>query len=40
VKEWRVNKLINSMWGYWLILLIISLGIATVIYEIWLKGRV
>ncbi len=30
--------LINSMWGYWFLLLAISLGLATVIYEIWLKG--
>jgi len=30
---------VNSMLGYWILLLIISLGSATVIYEIWLKNR-
>ncbi len=35
-----MNKLINSMWGYWAILLVISLGLAAVIYEVWLKGRI
>lgn len=30
---------INSMFGYWILLLVISLGAAAVIYEIWLKGR-
>ncbi len=32
--------LINSMLGYWMLLLTISCTIAYVIYEIWLKGRV
>jgi hypothetical protein len=31
---------IDSMLGYWILLLVISLGAATVIYELWLKGRV
>jgi hypothetical protein len=31
---------INSMLGYWILLLAISLGAAAVVYEIWLKGRV
>jgi len=35
-----MKKLINSMWGYWLLLLVISLGIAAAIYEIWLRGRI
>lgn len=30
---------INNMFGYWILLLVISLGAAAVIYEIWLKGR-
>lgn len=28
----------DSMIGYWVLLLVISLGIAAAIYEIWLKG--
>jgi len=32
--------MINSMWGYWIILLVISLGSAAGIYEIWLKGNI
>jgi len=31
---------INSMIGYWILLLTISLGIAAAIYEFWLKGTV
>ena len=31
---------INSMLGYWILLLTVSLTIAWAIYEIWLKGRV
>lgn len=30
---------INNMFGYWVLLLILSLGVAAGIYEIWLKGR-
>ena len=30
----------DSMLGYWVLLLSISLGTAAVIYELWLKGRV
>jgi hypothetical protein len=30
---------VNSMLGYWALLLVISLGVAAIIYEIWLKGR-
>jgi hypothetical protein len=29
---------INSMLGYWILLLAVSLCAATFIYEIWLKG--
>lgn len=31
---------INTMAGYWILLLTISLAAAAVIYEIWLKGNV
>lgn len=31
---------INNMFGYWILLLSISLGVALIIYEVWLKGRV
>lgn len=31
---------INSMLGYWVLLLAFSLGTAAVIYEIWLKGNI
>jgi hypothetical protein len=31
---------IDSMLGYWILLLVISLGGAAAIYELWLKGRV
>jgi hypothetical protein len=29
----------NSMLGYWVLLLGVSMGAAGVIYEVWLKGR-
>jgi hypothetical protein len=29
---------LDSMLGYWILLLAISLGAAGVIYEVWLKG--
>jgi hypothetical protein len=31
---------VNTMLGYWILLLVISLGAAAVVYEIWLKGRI
>ena len=31
---------INSMWGFWLVLLAVSMGLATGIYYVWLKGNV
>jgi len=31
---------INSMWGFWLVLLVFSLGLATAIYYVWLKGNI
>jgi hypothetical protein len=31
---------INSMLGYWILLLTISCTISLVIYEVWLKGSV
>lgn len=30
---------VDSMLGYWVLLLVISLGAAAVIYEVWFKGR-
>ena len=35
-----MKKLINSMLGDWILLLVISLGTAAVIYEVWLRGRI
>jgi hypothetical protein len=29
----------DSMLGYWILLLTVSLGAAAVIYEVWLKSR-
>jgi hypothetical protein len=29
---------VNSMLGYWILLLVISLGAAGLIYSVWLKG--
>jgi hypothetical protein len=31
---------INSMLGFWILLLTISLSLAALIYEFWLKGHV
>jgi hypothetical protein len=31
---------LNTMLGYWILLLIISLSAAAVVYEIWFKGRI
>lgn len=31
---------INSMLGFWILLLVVSLGAAAIVYEIWLKGHV
>ena len=30
---------INSMLGYWVLLLTVSLGVAAVIYFVWFKGH-
>jgi hypothetical protein len=35
-----VKRLLNSMWFFWMFLLAISLGIAAVIYLVWLRGTV
>lgn len=35
-----LRGVLGSMWGYWLVLLAFSLGLAAVIYFIWLRGRV
>ena len=32
-----MKAIINSMLGYWIVLLVISLGCAALIYELWLK---
>jgi hypothetical protein len=34
-----VRWFIDSMFGYWVLLLAVSLGTAALIYEVWLKGR-
>jgi ABC-type phosphate transport system permease subunit len=34
------KTLINSMWGFWILLLVFSLGLATAIYYVWLKGNI
>jgi hypothetical protein len=39
-QEKEMKWFINSMLGYWILLLTISLGSAAVIYEVWLKGKV
>jgi hypothetical protein len=31
---------INSMLGYWILLLVISFAAATFIYEFWMKGHI
>jgi hypothetical protein len=31
---------IDSMIGYWIMLLAISLGAAAVVYEVWLRGNI
>ena len=31
--------IMNTMLGYWILLLVISMGAAALVYEIWLKGR-
>jgi hypothetical protein len=32
--------LVSSMWGFWFLLLAVSLGAAAAIYYLWLQGRV
>lgn len=32
--------MVDSMLGYWMVLLVVSLGAAAVIYEVWLKGQI
>ena len=34
-----MKRILNSMLGFWLLLLAVSLGTASVIYELWLKDR-
>lgn len=35
-----MKRILDSMWGYWFLLLVISLGTAATIYQLWLKGRI
>ena len=35
---WR--WLVSSMWGFWFLLLAVSLSAAVAIYYLWLQGRV
>jgi hypothetical protein len=35
-----MKRLLNTMWIYWMLLLVVSIGLAAGIYEIWLKGHV
>ena len=35
----RLRWFVESMLGYWILLLAVSLGIAAGIYEMWLKGK-
>jgi hypothetical protein len=34
------KRLLNSMWAFWFVLLGLSVGLATVVYFLWLKGNV
>jgi hypothetical protein len=34
-----VRALTSSMWGFWFFLLAISMGMAAVIYYVWLRGN-
>jgi hypothetical protein len=34
------KRLLNSMWAFWLMLLAGSMGLATAIYLVWLKGNI
>jgi hypothetical protein len=36
IKRW----VLGSMWGFWVLLLAFSLGLAAVIHLIWLRGNV
>lgn len=35
-----MKRVVNSMWGFWLLLLVVSLSSAAAVYEIWLRGRI
>lgn len=35
-----VRVLTSNMWGFWFFLLAISMGMAAVIYYIWLRGNI
>lgn len=34
------KRLLSSMWAFWIILLAGSMGLATAIYLVWLKGNI
>jgi hypothetical protein len=34
------KAVLNSMWGFWLVLLAISFGMAGGIYFVWLRGNI
>ncbi len=34
-----MKGLLNSMWAFWLLLLVVALGTAGLIYQVWLKGN-
>jgi ABC-type phosphate transport system permease subunit len=34
------TRLLNSMWAFWIVLLAGSMGLATAIYLVWLKGTI
>jgi hypothetical protein len=39
-EETSMKWFINSMLGFWILLLAVSLGAAAIVYEVWLKGQV
>ncbi len=34
-----MKRILNSMLAFWLLLLAVSLGAASIVYELWLKDR-
>ncbi len=33
-----MKRLLNSMWAFWFMLLVVSLGSAAIVYQVWLKS--